>query len=346
MSKHLKTFLRVIFFLAIGLGILYLIYRGQNAKYVEDCDIRGIAPEDCSLVVKVWQDFLSVEVYWLIAVLVAFMFANLSRAHRWMLLFRGMGLHARFSTSFFTIMFGYMANLGIPRIGEVLRGAMLARHEGIPVSKVIGTVVVDRIMDLLTLVAMICIALIFEFSAVYGFVSENLNMGTVAGRVVLPGIAVIVIGGIVIYLVRQRLKKVPIILKFKSAILGFIEGIKSLRTVKNPALFLLHTLFIWLMYFLMNYWCLKAYAPTADLTATAALIVFVFGALGIVFPTPAGMGTYHAMIIAGLLIYGISSEDAFSFANILYFSVQIFCNVLFGLIALLALPLIPRRQQT
>jgi uncharacterized protein (TIRG00374 family) len=345
LTTRLKTLARVSIFLLIGAGILYLLYRGQNAKFLEDCALRGIPAENCSLLRKIWQDFLSVNPFWLTAVLLAFMLSNVSRAHRWMMLFHGIGYRARFSTAFFTIMFGYLANLGIPRIGEVLRAAMMSRYEGIPVHKAIGTVVIDRLMDVIILLLMIVVAFIFQFGVIYGYLSENLNLDTTAGRFAIPAAIVLVLIGITMWLLRHRIKKLAIIQRFRSTILGFIEGLKSLKSVQNPGLFIAHSLFIWLMYFLMNYWCLKAFAPTASLGAAAALIVFIFGALGILFPSPGGMGTYHAMIIAALVIYNISSEDAFSFANILYFSIQIFCNVLFGLTALIALPLIQRKQQ-
>lgn len=345
MSKQLKTVLRVSVFLGVGAGILYLLYRGQNAKYQEDCVLKGIAAEDCSLVTKVWQDFLSVDPFWLVAVLIAFMLSNLSRAHRWIMLLHGIGHKARFGTAFFTIMFGYLANLGVPRIGEVLRAAMLSRYEGVPVEKSMGTVVVDRALDVITLLLMIFLAFIFEFKVIYGYFHENFNFDTAAGRYGIPALALMVLGVLWTWWMRERIKKWKIVIRFKETILGFIDGLRSVKRVQQPVLFIAHTLFIWLMYFLMNYMCLKAFVPTEHLGATAALIVFVFGALGIVFPSPGGMGTYHAMIIAALVIYDVSSDDAFSFANILYFSIQIFCNVLFGVIALIVLPLIHRKEQ-
>lgn len=345
MSKHLKTIARVSIFLTIGAGILYLLYRGQNAKYHEDCALKGIPAEECSLISKVWQDFLSVDALWLVAVLVAFMLSNLSRAHRWMMLLHGIGHKARFATAFFTIMFGYLANLGVPRIGEVLRAAMLARYEGIPVEKTMGTVVVDRVLDVITLLIMIFLAFVFEFNVIYGYFRENFNLDTAAGRYGIPALALFVIGLLWLWWMRNRIKKWKIVQRFRETILGFIDGLRSVKRVKQPALFIGHTLFIWLMYYLMNYLCLMAFIPTEHLGASAALIVFVFGALGIVFPSPGGMGTYHAMIIAALVIYQVSSEDAFSFANILYFSIQIFCNVLFGVIALIVLPLINRKEK-
>ena len=345
MKKQLTTLLRVCIFLFIGVGILYLLYRGQNTKFVEDCALKGIPASECSLIRKIWQDFLSVNTFWLIMVLVAFMLSNLSRAHRWQMLFHGMGMRARFGTAFFTIMFGYLANLGIPRIGEVLRAAMLARYEGIPIDKSIGTVVIDRMMDVLTFLMMMILAFIFEFNVIYGYLHAHLNLQTTAGKLIMPALIVFAGAVLALWFLRHRIRRWGLIRRFRTTILGFIDGLKSVKTLRNPWLFAGHTLFIWLMYFLMNYLCLKAFSPTASLGASAALIVFVFGAMGILFPSPGGMGTYHAMIIAALVLYNISSDDAFSFANILYFSVQIFCNVVFGLIALIALPLIHRKPQ-
>jgi uncharacterized protein (TIRG00374 family) len=344
-GKYFKTIIRVVVFLAIGAGILYLLYRGQNAKYLEECALKGIPESDCSLVEKVWTDFLSVNPVWLVLVLLAFMLSNLSRAHRWQMLFRAMGLKARFGTAFFTIMFGYLANLGVPRIGEVLRAAMLARYEGLPVEKSMGTVVVDRAIDVLTLLLMIVLAFIVQFGVIYGYLRENLNINATAGAILIPLFLVVLASGAALWFGRNRIRKWPLVRRFRKTILGFIDGVKSVRSVHNPGLFIAHSLFIWLMYFMMNYLCIKAFVPTDHLGVAAALVVFVFGALGIVFPSPGGMGTYHAMIIAALVIYDISSEDAFSFANILYFSIQIFCNVLFGVMALIALPLIHRKQQ-
>lgn len=345
MVHHLKTLLRVSIFLVIGAGILYLLYRGQNAKFLEHCALKGIPESECSLIKKIWQDFLSVNPFYLTGVLLAFMMSNVSRALRWMMMFHGIGYKARFSTAFFTIMFGYLANLGVPRIGEVLRAAMMARYDGIPVDKAIGTVVIDRVLDGLILLIMIVLAFVFQFKVIYGYMAENLNLNTTAGKLILPVLALMLVGGIALYAFRNKIRQWTFVRRFRTTLLGFVAGIKSVKSVENPWLLVGHSLFIWLMYFMMNYWCLKAFEPTATLGAAAALIVFVFGALGILFPSPGGMGTYHFMIIAGLVMYNISSDDAFSFANILYFSVQIFCNVLFGSLALIALPLIKRKQQ-
>ena len=98
----------------------------------------------------------------------------------------------------------------------------------------------------------------------------------------------------------------------------------------------------------MTYLCFFAFEPTSHLGLKAGLLVFVFGAFGFVIPAPGGMGSYHVLVMAALALYGINQIEAFSFVNIAFFSVQIFCNILFGLLALAVLPAINkevRRQK-
>ena len=101
---------------------------------------------------------------------------------------------------------------------------------------------------------------------------------------------------------------------------------------------------IWAMYYVMTVFALQSFAPTTDLPLVVGLVVFVFGALGIVIPSPGGMGTYHALVIAALSLYGVSGDDGFSLANIAFFSINIFCNILFGILALILLPIINRKM--
>lgn len=106
-----------------------------------------------------------------------------------------------------------------------------------------------------------------------------------------------------------------------------------------------HSVVIWLMYFLMTYLCFFAFGPTAHLGLMAGLLVFVFGAFGIVIPSPGGMGTYQIAVTAGLVIYGVGRADAFAFSNICFFTINLFCNIGFGLLGYLLLPLLNKNYQ-
>jgi len=130
--------------------------------------------------------------------------------------------------------------------------------------------------------------------------------------------------------------------KIRTFILGVIEGLKTIRSLKNPTVFVLHSLNIWLMYYLMLYVGFSAFEPTASLGPLAGLIVFTLGSFGIVIPSPGGMGTYHFLVTAGLMLYGVNGADGFSFANILFFTIQIFGNIIFGILAMVMLPFLNR----
>ena len=344
MPKIVKDIIRFVIFLGAGVGILAWIFSVQNRNYKAQCALDGVAEADCSLWQKLQADFLSADLSWLLLVLLAFMFSNLSRANRWQMLMRSTGMTVGFWNAFWAIMFGYMANLAVPRLGEVLRGTVVARYEKQPVEKVLGTIVVDRVVDVLSLLFAILLALVLEFDMIYGYLSSNFSDSRLAGPFIWILAAVALLGLFAIWKSRNRLKRTGLYKRFRDVLIGFADGLKSIRKVDNVPVFLGHTVFIWLMYFAMLIFCFKAFVPTEDLGLIPGLTTFVFGGLGIVFPSPGGMGTYHFMIMEALKIYGVAGYDAFSFANILYFSVQIFCNILFGALALVFLPLINRKK--
>lgn len=349
MKKLLLNLLKFLAFLSVGLSILYLVYRGQNTAYREDCTLKGIPPEECGqLLDKVLYDFASANYGWLAIVLLAFLISNFSRAIRWIMLLRQLGYRPRFINGFLTVILGYFANLGLPRVGEVVRAGAMARYERISVEKVMGTVVVDRVIDVISILIMTTLAFVLEFDTIWAWVDGN---EAVKGRVnrlvpILVGLGIAgLVGLFLVYYFWEQLRKIRFIAKIEGILLGFVEGIRTVGKLDKPWLFVLHSINIWLMYFLMTYLCFFAFEPTAHLTAVAGLVVFVFGGWGIVIPSPGGMGTYHFLVGAALALYGIAGDDAFSFANIAFFSIQIGCNVIVGLASLLLLPVINRSYQ-
>jgi len=132
--------------------------------------------------------------------------------------------------------------------------------------------------------------------------------------------------------------------KVQGLFMGFKDGLLTLTKVKNLPLLILYTIGIWVMYYLMTYLCFFAFKPVAHLSAVAGLVVFVFGTLGMVFPSPGGMGSYHLLISQALVIYGINEADAFSFSNIIFFTINIFGNIIFGLFFYFTLPFYNRKS--
>ena len=344
MKKLIGNLARFFIFLGFGLGILYLLYQSQNKGFKEQCRLDGIATDDCSLIDKVLTDFANADFLWLFIVVLLFMISNLSRTARWIMLLRPLGYQPRFVNGFGAVMIGYFANLGIPRIGEVVRAGVLARYEKIEVEKVMGTVVVDRVVDVLSILLITALALLLEYDNIWGAIRERIDLSTLV-KLAQLGIVLMAAGIAAFFIFRKRLEKTKIYQKIIGLIKGFMEGIAAVAKLDRPWLFILHSINIWFMYYALNYACFFAFEPTSELSPIIGLVVFVFGGWGIVIPTPGGMGSYHAMIQIALGIYGIGAADSFSYAMIAFITVQIGANVIFGLLSLLALPFINQNYE-
>jgi uncharacterized membrane protein YbhN (UPF0104 family) len=366
----LKSILKFLLFLGVGIAILYFVYQNQEAGFQKECAIKE--QYDCegkctetSLLNKLFNDFSSANFFWLAMVCLAFMVSNVSRALRWNLLIRqldgGGKYHPKFYNSFLTIMVGYLVNLALPRAGEFVRPATMAQYEKLPLDKTIGTVVTDRIIDMIMLLLVVGISLLLQFQNIYNFLSGksaeppkcNLPLPETAATNSLPigwillGLFVSGLFGLfLIYLFRERLSKLTIYKKIESMLLNFWEGIKTVFSLGRGDLlqFVFHTFVIWFMYFLMTFFCFYAYEPTAHLGFMAALLCFVFGSFGVLIPSPGGMGTYQIAVTAALVIYGVAKADAFAFSNIIFFTINLVCNVLFGLLAYMLLPILNRKS--
>lgn len=346
MKKRLVNGLKIISFFSFGFLILGLVYRKQNQSYLAQCAIEGIAEEDCNLLLKVWQDIATANYFWIVVILICFLFSNLARALRWKMQFKPMGYQVKLANSFFAIMIGYFANLGIPRAGEFLKAGVITRYENIPFENVMGTIVIDRAMDFICLFIVVMLSVILEYEVVWVYLTENTKLADQFISTLRSPFFYIALMGIsvLIWYFFFHKNENRILTKFRLMFIGFLSGIRAVSEIDKPFLFVFYSIFIWLMYYLMTYLCFFAFIPTAHLGMTAGLVVFVFGTLGMIIPTPGGMGSYHFLIGEGLRIYGINDADGFSFANIIFFSIQIFCNIGFGILALVLLPLINKKQ--
>ena len=269
------------------------------------------------------------------------MLSNLVRALRWQMLIRPMGYNLSLSNSFFAVMISYFANLGLPRVGEFVRAVIVRKYEKIPVEKAFGTIIMDRFVDFLCLLILLVLGFVFHYQNIWAYLTSNLKI-PVPVLIALPILGVMGLG--VAFLVYKRIERIDDEQlvgwrkRLKSFIMGLVEGIVAVRKVPNMPLFVFYSLGIWFLYLLMHYFAFFAYEPTSHLTFVDSILVFDFGSLGIVFPSPGGMGSYHALIVEALKIVGVDSLSGFSFSMITFFTITIFCNVLFGLISLLLLP--------
>lgn len=343
MPAALKSFLKFLFFLSLGCLILYFLYQSQNANYIEDCKLKGIPLADCSLVDKIIADFKSTNLIWLLIVCILFMVTNLFRVYRWRDMVNSLGYQPRTVNIFSSIMIGYFANLAIPRIGEFIRAGVISKYDDINFETSFGAIVLERLVDVLMLLIAITLMIILGGPRIMSYLEENSVITT--QQIIYLAIFGLICLGIGIYVYRRLVQaesQNKIVNFIQSKIAGFSDGINSIRTVENKGMFWLYSFGIWIGYFLMTWLAFFSFGPTSDLGPVSGLVSFVFGGLGIVFPSPGGLGSYHFMVSQSLMLYEVNPADAFSFAFILFFTISIFCNVFFGLLSLILLPLFNR----
>jgi len=347
-ESKLKTAIQVIIFAVLGAAILYFMWQGQGAAYAEECALQEIPSEDCSLFDKLVSDYKTANLFWLIIISVCFVASQILRAVRWKLLLQPMGYQVSSFNAIATLMVGYFANLGVPRIGEFVRAGLISKYEEVPVEKAFATIVVERIIDVIMLAIMIGLGLLLHYDVLWGYIEENTSISSSNLLIGFIGLVLLGLFGLyILYKIRSMdVSGLPkIAQKIKGMIDGFVDGLLEIRKLPRAGLFVAQSIGIWVLYYLMHYLCFFAFKPTSHLSPSEGLLVFDFGALGVVFPSPGGMGSYHFMIMEALEVFGVNSVDGFSFAMISFFTLTIFCTIAIGLICLILLPIVNGRRQ-
>jgi hypothetical protein len=238
-------------------------------------------------------------------------------------------------------MFGYLANLAIPRLGEITRCGALGKSENIPFDKILGTVIVERVSDVvMLLISMILVALL-EFDRLGGFLTKTFLEPMMEKMQASPSFIWILLAitslviGVLVFLFRMK-NPPQIIAKVKALINGVVEGLSSITKLKNKWMFIFHSVFIWVMYWLTSYICFFALPFTADLGTSAGLFIMVLGGIGMTAPVQGGIGTYHLLVSRGLVLYGLSETDGIVFATLVH-TTQTVMVIVLGSISMLAL---------
>ena len=262
---------------------------------------------------------------------------HLSRAVRWNYLLQPLGYRPKLFNNILIILTAYFTNLGIPRSGEILRATALATYEHVPFQKGFGTIVTERVIDLVMLFLIVAIALFLQTDIIWDFLQQK-GFNLVLLLVLLgSGILVLSLG---MYMVKKSNSKFA--LKLKTFLRGLLEGILSIFRMKNKWGFVLHTLFIWLAYIAM-FWVIKyTVLETVDLSISQLLVAFVAGAFAM-SATNGGIGIYPIAVSSALAIFGISKVSGDAFGWIMWIS-QTLMIVVFGAISFLILPLWNRNK--
>lgn len=312
----LKSILKYSFTLIIAFGLLWYVFR--------DVDLRSLLDK-----VKT-ADFTFVYISIGLSLI-----SHYLRGYRWTLLLKPLNYHVGSFRAFIAVMVGYFFNLLVPRMGEITRCAILKKTDNVAIPASFGTVLSERILDLLLLALLIVSTVLIEFGVLKNFLTGLLDSmisdSNVTNYLALSGILVILVGtGVYVYRRnRDAIRSSTLFRKIRPFIYDLLNGLNSIRKVKDKTRFFISTLLIWVLYYLMSYIIIFSFQETSGLDFFAGLSILMAGGLGMAAPVQGGIGTYHAFVGGVLMLYGISKEDGLLFASLLHTS-QFISLVIFG----------------
>ncbi len=304
MNKKTSKTLWYVVFLALGVALLWFSFRNIDLS-------------------QLWTDIKGAKYSWMLLSLACLAISLYFRALRWNIQIEALGYKTRASSTYGAVLIAYLANCIFPRLGEVVRCSVLKRKENIPFDKTLGSVISERIIDLLVLFLLAFLVIVFQWKLLGSLITSW--MVPLVNKLinnVLLGIIVIVAGIVFIIFLVKIIRKNK---KIASLWHGFIDGIKSVVTMKKKWRFILYTLAVWGFYVLMTWLPFYMLAETSHLGVVEAVTLLGIATMGIVAPIPGGIGTYHFIAITLLSgFYGISEQVAGSFAAINHGSQMIF----------------------
>ena len=282
------------------------------------------------------DDFLSklnlTRYGWIIGSMLLSLVAYVSRAYRWQLLLRAADQKVSTFRLTLAVFVGYLANLAFPRLGEVVRCAVLKKTNQIPVSLSIGTVVTERIIDSLVLLFFLIIALLLEFDLIVTYFENIFSTYHIPlDGILYAALTLLMIFSILVLVILRT--HTPLSQRTKKMASEVLKGILTIKSIQSKSLFLITTTVMWLTYFLMSYMIFFALEETSSLSLTAGFMLLVSGGIALALPVQGGIGTYHAMIAMMLGLYGIENTTGLFLATLLHSS-QILSVVIFGGISL------------
>jgi glycosyltransferase 2 family protein len=258
--------------------------------------------------------------------------SHLLRAERWRMLLVPTGNKVGLINSFLSLMNGYLVNLAVPRGGEVSRCYNLYKLEKTPVETSFGTVVVERIVDVICLLVLIALSFLAEWDKLKKFI-DSLNFSSSGSFAIPLWMILLALASILFLIAIYLLRKNE---KILNVINGFKEGLLAIFKLKNKALFIFYSVGIWLLYFLMSYFVIKAFPETENLGFSAVLTLFAIGSIAMAVPLPGGAGSYHTLVPLGLvMLYQLPQPDAVAFVFIFH-GWQTALMIVLGLLSLMA----------
>lgn len=278
--------------------------------------------------------------------------SHIVRGMRWTMLIRPLGFNPSIRNSSMAVFIGYLANLALPRMGEISRCVVLNRTDKVPMNSLIGTVITERLIDVVSLMLVLALNFFLEFGRLSSFFNEHVSSKLTNGAadmgklftayniiIILVVLVGLIIGSIVLI---NKIKHLLLVKKVLALIKGFLEGIAAVTKMKKAWLFIFYTILLWSLYYLTIYVGFYAMGIQDKVGLVAALTLLVMGSFGFVAPVQGGIGAYHWAVSAGLMLYGFTQADGLSFAFVMH-TFTTLTIIVFGGISFLMLTLLYKK---
>lgn len=321
MKNFFRKWLTILIPLFIGIGIIYYQYTTLTSAEID----------------KIISSFKKANYYYILLSLLFAIVGFWSRAYRWKFALNHLGYETKFYNNIFAVCVSYLVNLTVPRSGEITRAALLKKYENVPFDKAFGTIVAERIVDLLIFLLFVFIGFVSQFDKLYQFLlSKNIAIKTI----ITSGIVAVIL--FVLFIFIWIYAEWKIILKLKKKLSGLIEGMSTVYKMKAKWKYLFHSFFIWFTYLMMFYTAIFSLPETSTMSFDVVIMGFIFGSLAVGFSN-GGLGAYPFSIALIFSLYGISNDVGTAFGWLAWAS-QTILTILLGLISYVLLPVLNRNK--
>ena len=332
MKNNILKVVKFLLFLSIGVLLLYLAFKG--------------IPLDTFMI-----GLKNAKYSWVILSIVLGIAGYLIRSYRWIMLIEPLGYRPSLKNTFFALALGYLANFAFPRLGEITRCGALSKTDKIPVDKLIGTVIIERVIDVISLVILMFLVFFMKINFFGAFITEkifnpalawfyNLLDNSLLTWLLAAAILFTIIA--IPWLLKEKMQSLKVYNKAKSLLSGITVGLKSVVHMKRKKEFIIYSFLLWLAYALMSYVVFFAIPATSELTFVDSIFILIFGGIGMTIPVQGGFGTYHAIVALGLSLYGIPKQDGLIYATLSH-EAQAVMVIIIGFISFLMISLIRKK---
>ena len=319
--KRITTILKYLFFFALGVFFAWLSIKDINKERWEHI-----------------KDSLAQAKQWLFApVLILMLISHYSRTLRWKILMEPLGYKPSTFNTFAAVMIGYLVNMGVPRLGEVMKCTILARYEKIRADKLVGTIVLERTFDLVCLIVVFIFSFILQRDVILEYIQTQVivlfkdNTGHLSIKKLLITAGIFIVFVLLVYIMLKRFGHIDAVGKIKNVLRNIWHGLSSIRFIKHKGAFIFHTILIWSLYLASTTLGLYALKETSHLGIGGGLTTLSVGSIGMIF-TPGGIGAYPLLVSELMGLYGLDIDTIGTALGWLLWSAQTAITVVVGII--------------